>query len=175
MPFLRIYLPQKDAEKNFNRSSMAQDMAASRWVGLKYSNRSHEDSVKVIALNSNKYRLESTPLLQYTDSELLYYGDIIEAEYTEDCLLLVKIIERAKLTHLEILVRVEVLDTVEFQIYLDSIIAMGGFWEKVFGGLLIAHVPQENDFDLWKELQKVYAVVEKRKANFTEVPHQDSH
>ncbi len=116
-----------------------------------------EETVDVIPLGANDYRLGSTLLtLGDEKGDRLYVGDVIEAEAQENGVLrFCRVVERSTWHHWDWLLPQEVFESSAFKSFQRAIVANGGEWEQVWGGMFIAHLPQGSAFDLEAEFKNV--------------------
>ena len=120
-----------------------------------------EETVSVLPLGAHSYRLGSTALfLADEKEERVYYSDVIEAEAQEnEVLRFCRVVERSRWHHWEWLLPPEVLESSAFEIFKRAIVANGGEWEQVWGGICFAHLPEGSAFDPEAEIEKVLVQV----------------
>ncbi len=116
-----------------------------------------EETVDVIPLGANSYRLGSTLLTLGDEKEdRLYAGDVIEAEAQENGVLrFCRVVERSTWYHWEWLLPPEAIESSAFKTFQRAIVGNGGEWEQVWGGIFIAHLPQGSSFDLEADFKNV--------------------
>src|SRR5258708_7094653 len=91
----------------------------------------------VTALGNDLYRLEQSSLLGEA-----YYRDVISTSRLDDGDLLFLGIEKPSgLVVQSWVLSLEVIDSIEVRAILEDVVAVGGNWEQVFGGVLIIHTP----------------------------------
>jgi len=99
----------------------------------------------VTPLGKNLYRLEMTPVLVEVE---VSFGDIIEAGMQPDGVLrFCRVAERSQWRHWDWLLSKDTIESAPFMAFLQAIEEHGGFWERVFGGVLFVHLPPDSDFD----------------------------
>jgi hypothetical protein len=120
-----------------------------------------EESVDVLPLGANYYRLGSTLLTLGDEKEVrLYAGDVIEAEAKENGVLrFCRVVERSRWHHWEWLLPREVIESSAFETFQCTLVTHGGVWEQVMGGIFFAHLPEESAFDPEAEIKKVLGEV----------------
>jgi hypothetical protein len=116
-----------------------------------------EGSVSVIPLGANSYRLGSTLwFLGDEEEDRVYPGDVIEAEAQENGVLrFCRVVERSTWHHWEWLLPEDVYESRAFDTFLRAIVANGGDWEQIWGGIFFAHLPEGSAFDPEAELENV--------------------
>ena len=103
-------------------------------------------------MGPNLYRIEETPIL----IESVSYQDVIEAnQQPNGSLMFRQIVKKADLRTYEYLLSKEIADSDELEIILDKVTAVGGHWERIFGGCLIIYVPLNTDYDPTNEMDRV--------------------
>ncbi len=120
-----------------------------------------EETVDVIPLGANYYRLGSTLLTLGDEKEVrLYSGDVIEAETQKNGVLrFCRVVERSRWHHWEWLLPREVIESSAFETFQRALVANGGEWEQVWGGLFFAHLPEGSAFDPEAEIKNVLVQV----------------
>lgn len=104
-------------------------------------------------LNADEFRLEETPLLSET---ILSFGDVIRTEKHENGgLIFRQIISKAKYQTYHHLVSQQLLGAPEFKVLCESILQLDGMWELALGGVFIVHIPNDIDFDVSVEIEKI--------------------
>jgi hypothetical protein len=104
-------------------------------------------------VEGNQYRVEFSSLLA---DPRVFYGDVIEINPTgENSADFVRIVKRSGFLVSCSLVGQKITGYPSFQGLLDKIMQLGGNYERVFGGVLIVHLPASADFDVDKELQNI--------------------
>jgi hypothetical protein len=75
-------------------------------------------------------------------------GDVIEADPLPDgTLKFRRIVKRAGFQRLEFLIHREVAESERLSLFLNTVIGMGGNWERNFGGWLILFLPESASCD----------------------------
>lgn len=111
----------------------------------------HEEDLTILPIGGNKFRLEESSLLGEAT-----YRDIIEAELQPDgSLRFLRLVAPSGLKTVSC-----VLSDVQFKsqrlcALLETITAAGGGWERVFGGVLILHVPTADETFVLNSLREV--------------------
>jgi hypothetical protein len=94
------------------------------------------ETLELTELESGIFRLEESSFFQD-----LRYHDVIQASLRNDgALTIKKIVVRSGLTTLDWIVSRELIDSEEFEDFLDYVESVGGVWERFFGGCLRVHV-----------------------------------
>ena len=97
------------------------------------------ENLLVVAIDTEVFRLEESATF-----EDLRYHDIIRATVRDNGVLAMKeIVSRSGLSTLSWVVSPEMIDSVEFGEFLSYVISIGGYWERLFRGWLLVHVPPE--------------------------------
>jgi hypothetical protein len=116
-----------------------------------------DESVEVTTLAPGRFRLEETPLL---GADTVYAGDVIEAQPLRDGThQFRRVSQRAPLRHSSWLVPPAFVASARFRAFTTAVEAAGGSWERIMGGLLLVHVPEESAFDAEKELDRHLASI----------------
>jgi hypothetical protein len=116
-----------------------------------YGNGDRE-TLLVTPLDGNKFRLEESTLTGEA-----YYGDTIELTPTgQNRALFQRVIARSGLKVLMRTLSNGIQDSPRFAFLLDKILQFGGYWERVMGGILIVHLPDNVDFNLDAELKAIH-------------------
>lgn len=111
------------------------------------------ESLIVTQLNADEFRLEETPLLSET---IVSFGDVIRAEKNENGgLIFRQIISKAKYQTYHHLISRQIIEAPEFKKLCESILRLGGMWELALGGVFIVHIPNNIDFDILVEIEKI--------------------
>ncbi|MBL8822146.1 MAG: DUF4265 domain-containing protein [Planctomycetia bacterium] len=101
-------------------------------------------SVPVTAMNSRLYRLDGVPIFVESAS----FGDVIEAEPVGvDRLRFVRIAEPGGWRTFDYVLSPQKIDGEWGQYLLAELTERGGYWERVFGGLLFVCVPPGFELD----------------------------
>src|SRR5215510_10940752 len=97
------------------------------------------EDLLVTPVGLNLYRLEESPI--FGDAE---YHDVIEAERLPGGhLRLVRVVTPSGFKTFTWLIRESEFDSPVFNALLDRVIAVGGNWERICGGMLKIHLPPE--------------------------------
>jgi hypothetical protein len=113
------------------------------------------ETVAVEPLAGEQFRLEVTPVFANLEHEPFYANDVVELEMVAAGVYrFVRVVERAPLQHFDFLVPEAFARSPECRAFCDDVIAVGGGWERVFGGLLYVHVPVDSPFDVAGELKR---------------------
>jgi hypothetical protein len=100
--------------------------------------RSGVEPLPLTSLGDGLYRLELSRLFASHPT----MGDIIECESLPDgALKFRRIVKSADFQRLEFVVDREVAESERLAIFLDTVIGMGGNWERNFGGWLVLFLP----------------------------------
>ena len=70
-----------------------------------------------------------------------------------------RVVERSRWHHWEWLLPPEVLESSTFETFKRAIVANGGEWEQVWGGICFAHLPEGSAFDPEAEIEPVLVQV----------------
>jgi len=131
-------------------------------VSIEYPGGVTHYSALVTPLGAGTYRLGHDPVscLMAERSrdlrELPNYGDVIEAvEITEHTLRFVKLVERAPLKRFQFSVSRDLVESPELKTILSRVDSLNGYWERVFGGILIIYLPKDSDYDPSNELKNL--------------------
>jgi hypothetical protein len=113
-----------------------------------FENGDTEDLV-VTPLGDDLYRLEETSLLGEAR-----YRDVIRARSREDgALLFIRVESPSDLVTQEWLLSQEIIDSPDFGSILERIMAIGGNWERAFGGLLLVHTPENRVREIAEQIK----------------------
>jgi hypothetical protein len=128
----------------------------------------HRDQLHVTPLGGNRYRLEDASPQALFDGEPLYYGDIIEAA-TEggNVLRLRGVFERSNLRAFDVLLPHNVQESEELMHYLDKVVATGGYFLQLLGGILLVQVPPGSECTAESELADLCERVSQREQSTT--------
>jgi hypothetical protein len=109
------------------------------------------EELLVTALGNDCYRLEESSLLGEAR-----YRDVIRAIRRADGGLLFHGIEtRSDLVTQSWLLSEDILDSTECGSLLCEVMAMGGNWERAFGGLLLVHIPESSAAEIAERVKKL--------------------
>jgi len=116
----------------------------SKLITVEVQFRSGFEQLSLTPLGDRLYRLELSRLCASHPT----MGDIIEADSLPDgALKFRRIIKSAGFQRLEFVVNREVAESERLGIFLDTVIGMGGQWERNFGGWLILFLPESASSD----------------------------
>jgi len=107
-------------------------------------------------LEGNQHRVEFSSLLA---DPRVFWGDVIEINPTGDKS--ADFVRVVKLSGFRVycrIIRPETIESPLFQGFLETIMQLGGNWERAFGGVLMVHLPADTEFDLERELQTLTRV-----------------
>lgn len=124
------------------------------------------ETVTVTPVGGDRYRLEDTPVSSFIEEMDVYYSDVIEA--TRDpggSLRFRALVARSGLRMTDFIVSRDIIESDEFHTFADAVTAVGGYSERVFGGVLLVYVPDGSPFDPVAELDKVVAWVKAHKGS----------
>jgi hypothetical protein len=122
------------------------------------------ESLEVSAIGTNLYRVALTPFNDPDDCSLAY-GDVFEAERIGvHKLRFIRTVDRARMRQYSVVLSDRVIEAEEFAAYCQEVIREGGMWERLFGGLLIVHIPADSEFDPERELDRVIERIRLREA-----------
>lgn len=108
-------------------------------------------NVFVTQLGRTLYRLEQSPL-----DERAFYKDVIKAKKRDDgCLLFEKVVKPSGRNNFCYLLSNKFCEAKGFEELLKKIEKSGGYWEQVFGGVLVISLPPDSQINLPKEIVKL--------------------
>jgi hypothetical protein len=109
---------------------------------LRISFRDSDETLLVTPIAQNLYRMEESAVLGE-----VFYHDVIETELqTDGTVRFLRVLAPSGLTTLSGIVSRPVLESPAISALLERVMAVGGNWERKFGGVLILHLPpQERD------------------------------
>ena len=108
-------------------------------------------------IGPNLYRLEETPVF----IESVSYKDVIEADKQPDgSLLFCQVVQKSDLRTYDLILSKEIVASEELAIILDKVTALGGHWERIFGGCLFIYLPANTDYDPVDEINRVNSNLE---------------
>jgi hypothetical protein len=112
------------------------------------------ETLRVSPVGPNCYRLEDSSFVGD-----VFYGDVIELVHQSDTTnAFVRVASRSGLEVRTAILTPAMLHAPGLQSFLDRIVALGGNWERAFGGFLIIHTPPDAPVDVEREIR---ALVEK--------------
>jgi hypothetical protein len=110
------------------------------------------ETIMVTLLSSDTCRLEETPLSE----EGVSLGDVIKVEKDEmGRLRFRQITSKAELQTYSWLLSQHIIESPEFRNFCESVMRLGGMWEKALGGLVIVHIPLHADFNPEVEIDRI--------------------
>jgi len=96
-----------------------------------------EETLLVTPMGSSLYRMEESSAL----GEVSYH-DVIEAELqTDGTLRFQRIFTPSGLKTVSWILSQTLVESPALSVLLERVMAVGGFWERLFGGVLILHLP----------------------------------
>jgi len=97
------------------------------------------ETLLLTPLGHNQFRLEETSFTELG----LFYHDIIEAEPKDGKeVRFVRRVERSGLRVFQFLLSKRLTESEVFAAFLQRVEAHGGYWEQIFGGILLVHLPR---------------------------------
>lgn len=109
---------------------------------LRFPEEGGTSRLPLTSLGSNLYRMEVSEVLTETP---IYYHDIIEAKgwfgRKRD---FQRIAEKSGLRVSCFVLSREIIEAGAFQEFLRRVVAQGGYWESLLGGVLIVHLPRHS-------------------------------
>jgi hypothetical protein len=73
-------------------------------------------------------------------------------------------VDKARMREFSAVLSERLVDAGVFAAYCDAVMQAGGMWERLFGGILVVHVPVESKFDPELELDQVIERIRQREA-----------
>jgi len=110
-------------------------------------------------LGGNLYRAEESSVLG-----VVQWKDEFEVERIEERYRLVRITRRSGMQTSSFMIPLVVAESAELKLLLEKVVAAGGNGERIFGGCLLIHVPENSKLDVGKELEQVFALVRERQS-----------
>jgi len=105
------------------------------------------ETLTVTRLAADRYRLDDTPITTLFDAIPLLYGDIIEAMPEEDGTLHFQTVAiRSNLLLSTFMVSRVTVESEGLATYLQAVEAVGGYSERIFGGILLVYIPADSAF-----------------------------
>jgi hypothetical protein len=102
-------------------------------------------------MGPNLYRLEESAVLGEA-----YYHDVIETELqTDGTVRYLRVQTPSGLTSLTFVVSQPVIESPAMSALLERVVAVGGNWEKIFGGVLILHLPPQERYPIVSALNSL--------------------
>lgn len=130
-------------------------------VDLQWDDEAMDRGFLVTPLGNDRYRVEVDPMGCMIADEprelrkLPLYGDVIEAKAAgPNTLRFVKVVERSRLRRREYILSQAHIDSPELERVLAKVMGLGGYWERVFGGVLIVYLPKSSTYDMWEDFAR---------------------
>jgi hypothetical protein len=106
------------------------------------------EELLVTPVGPSLFRLEESSLL-----DELRFHDVIEAGYEPDGgLQFLRLVSQSNLNTTTWLLPKELDDAEAFHSMLDRVVSVGGNWEKVFGGVLMLHLPTSEESTILEDV-----------------------
>jgi hypothetical protein len=110
------------------------------------------EELLVTLVGPNLYRLEESSLL----GEVMYH-DVIEAEArTDGSLRLLRVVKPSGLKTASWILIESLFEASALTALLDKVVALGGNWEKTFGGMLTVHIPSAQESSIMGEFNAFF-------------------
>lgn len=114
------------------------------------------ETMSVTPLGEDLFRLEDMPISALFEEMDIAQGDVIKATRDPDgSLRFSMVVVRSSLRMRGFLVGRDILESDAFRVFTDTLTAAGGSSERVFGGVLVVHVPDGSPFNPAVELDTV--------------------
>jgi hypothetical protein len=111
------------------------------------------ETLLVTPMGQNLYRMEESSALGEAS-----YHDVIEAELqTDGTLRFLRVYRPSGLKSVSWMISQSVADSPALSALLDKVMSAGGNWERLFGGLLIVHMPPQQYDALMKEFNSLFS------------------
>ncbi len=118
------------------RSSMAIEQQP-REVRLVFQDDDDCETLLVTAIGPNLYRMEESSVLGD-----VHYSDVVEVEPQPDgSVRFLRVVTPSELKTRWCLVSQILVESSSLSVFLDKVVAAGGNWERIFGGILLLHLP----------------------------------
>lgn len=115
-------------------------------VQIKWSNSETNGGMVVLRLDETHFQLISEPFVLGDEGEeatLPKYKDVIEVEQVEDGVYrFLRVKERSPFRKINFLLSHDLAESPQLKQLLDELTEAGGYWEIVFGGMLILLLPR---------------------------------
>jgi hypothetical protein len=112
-----------------------------------------EGTLLVTPMGPNLYRLEVSSILGEAS-----YHDMIETEpQTDGSVRFLRVTTPSGLTTLSCVLSQNLLDSPAMSALLEKVMAVGGNWERIFGGFLILHVPPTERDHITAEFNNLFS------------------
>ena len=152
-------MPEADAEDDRARPEPAE-------ITLEFASGTSE--LLVTELGANRYRLEVDPFWGYIAVEssrelasLPRYGDEFEAlPIGQRGRRFVKVVKRSGLKRFQFLVDEMTARSPELEVVIAEVEDLKGYWERIFGGIVIMYVPRKSKYDPLKALNRAFGWTE---------------
>ena len=107
------------------------------------------EKLRVVPLGEDRYRLEDSSFVGD-----VFYGDVVEvARQPDGTSAFTKLVSRSGLRITSAILDAATQNSPELQTVLDRVMALGGNWERAFGGFLIVHLAPDARMDVEEELK----------------------
>jgi hypothetical protein len=104
---------------------------------VRMSFQDDEETLLVTPMGPNLYRMEESSVL----GEVSYH-DVIEAELqTDGTVRFLRVLTPSGLTTVSWILSQTLLESPALSALLEKVMAVGGNWERIFGGVLLLHLP----------------------------------
>ena len=152
-------MPEADAEDDRARPDPIE-------ITLEFA--SDSTPMLVTELGTNRYRLEEDPFWGYINVEsarelasLPRYGDEFEAlSIGQRGWRFVKVVKRSGLKRVQLMIDEATARSPELEVVLAEVEDLKGYWERIFGGILIVYVPRKSRYDPLKALDRAFGLLE---------------
>jgi len=122
-------------------------------ITITFSDGSTYSALWVTPLGDNLYRAEESAMSMGESEQIIRYADVIEIELTSEREgRFLRVVQPSTLETSMHIVSLGLESTPGFEEFSKRVFKLGGYWELVFGGMLIVHLPHGTDFDLEREL-----------------------
>jgi hypothetical protein len=111
------------------------------------------EGMQLVYIRGNQYRVETSSVLAEPS---VFYGDIIEIIPTaQTAAVFQSIVRRSEFKVFDFIISPKIADSPQLQALLESIMQLGGNWERFFGGVLLVHLPRGVELDIDAKLQEL--------------------
>lgn len=119
---------------------------------VRMSFQDDEETLLVTPMGSNRYRMEESSAL----GEVSYH-DVIEAEpHTDGTLRFLRVLTPSGLTTVSWILSQNLIESPALSVLLEKVMAVGGNWERMFGGVLLLHLPPAEDDHIVGEFNNLF-------------------
>jgi hypothetical protein len=110
------------------------------------------EMLRATRVDEGTYRLE-----QSSGFGEVFYGDVIEVSLLDPTGLsrFVRVVSRSGLKVSTFILTEQILESERLQVLLHRVAAVGGNWERVYGGVLFVHLPPDTDIDIEVEVKAI--------------------